>query len=121
MKFNLHRPCADCPFRKDVAFYLRDARRLEIAESLSHDGTFVCHKTTDGDWSDEGEYTPTGNEVHCAGALLVMVKGDELRNNYMMRLAIFYGWLDPEKLDTSAPVFDSLDGFIKGEPNHANT
>ncbi len=116
MKFNLHRPCADCPFRRDIAFYLRTKRRQEIAHSLRHDGTFACHKTTDGEWSDDGKYTYTGNEQHCAGALIVMGKQDELRDNAPIRIAVFVGWLDPDQLDQTAPVFDSLDDFIKGEP-----
>lgn len=42
------RPCANCPFRRDVWPFLRAARVREIYEAAKQRGEhFVCHKTVD--------------------------------------------------------------------------
>lgn len=114
--FALTTPCVDCPFRKDIAFYLTPKRRREIAEHLRHDGTFQCHKTTDGEWDDQGIYHPTDNEIHCAGALLVLLKSGELAANWRLRTAVGWQLLDLDALDQTAQVFATLDDFIEGNP-----
>lgn len=111
MNFKLTSPCANCPFRTDINFYLRPGRREEIVEALRNDQIFACHKTLDGEWDDEGRYAITGTESHCAGALIVMKKSNELADNYMYRMAQVVGIFDPEKLNMGAPVEDSLELF----------
>lgn len=53
MKFDLKKPCKDCPFIKGTKMILRKGRMEEIAESTKHDlNIFPCHKTTDGKRED---------------------------------------------------------------------
>lgn len=79
-------PCADCPFRTDVKFFLGEGRREEIANSLLHDKLFGCHKTTAFD--DDGNYTWTEKERPCAGAsfFIKSVTGSYY-SNLMFRLS----------------------------------
>lgn len=118
MHFDMTQPCKDCPFRNDITFYLHPARRQEIATALLFgDSTFACHKTVDyGRWEDEDteEYTHSGDEHHCAGALIVLTKSDRLWWNKLFRLARLFGWLDPKKLNLEAPVFGSMEEFVDG-------
>lgn len=120
MKFYMHSPCADCPFRNDIAFYLHSERRQEIADALLYgDSTFACHKTVDySRWSDEEteDYRHDGTEQHCAGALIVMAKSDQLWANKMVRLAAAFGLFDETALNMDAPVVDSMREFVEGEP-----
>ncbi len=116
MKFNLHKPCTDCPFRKDIAFFLPEARRQEIANSLRNDQVFQCHKTSSGEWDDDFNYYPTGDEIHCAGALIIMQKNGEIGANWPLRFAVGLGILNVDALDLGAPVFGTLDEFITGDP-----
>lgn len=121
MEFKLKSPCNNCPFLKSPYFYLRPEFREEIAESLLHDKSFPCHKTVnyenfDTVENEEGEeeqvYDPSGKEQHCAGALIVMVKGRELWDNFLFRLSHLANLFDPGKLDMSANVYDSLEEFV---------
>lgn len=119
MNFNLKRPCASCPFRTDIAFPLADERRASIAESLQHgDQTFACHNTVnydDGHWNyDTGEYTNSGDESHCAGALIVMAKSGQLWANVMIRMAKAFGWFDETELHLHVKTFGSLEEFCDG-------
>ena len=64
----LCRSCADCPFRKDVQFYLSPERRTEIFWSLAVMGeSFTCHKLNSFD--DSGEAVVGPKSQHCAGAM----------------------------------------------------
>jgi hypothetical protein len=104
-KFAIKRPCDNCPFRKDVHFYLRPGRWREIVDSLLHDQTFVCHKTIDyGEWEEEGEFVPDNHNLHCAGALIMLHRSGHLLDNYLFRLAIMLEMLDPEELDKECDV-----------------
>ena len=106
MNFNRIAPCGDCPFRSDIKFNLCPDRRKEIVKELVHnDKTFACHKTVDYDaWEAEDEYQPTGNESHCAGALIAMKRAGVIWHNWRLRLAKMSGLLDDGKLRMSAPV-----------------
>lgn len=106
MNFNRVAPCGDCPFRSDIEFHLHPNRRKEIANDLVHnDKTFACHKTVDYDvWAGDGEYQATGNESHCAGALISMKKGGTLWHNWRLRFAKGIGLFDDNNLRMSAPV-----------------
>lgn len=111
MSYKLTRPCAHCPFRSDIAPYLMAARVREIERGLER-GEFSCHETLDDDaWQDddegEPEYNPSGQEEHCAGALILLEKLD--RPSQMMRIAERLGLYDRRKLDMNAPVFDSFE------------
>ena len=103
MKFNLKKPCKQCPFsRGSIDGWLGEDRAEEIINSISdQDGSFTCHKT-DRDKSKEAE--------HCAGALILLEKVD--MPNQLMRISERLGIYDRFKLDFEANVFDDLDEFI---------
>jgi hypothetical protein len=106
MKFDLTRPCDDCPFRNGIQRYLRPERILEIVMALEQK-TFACHKTVYAPQPREpnGQF---GKKIrqHCGGALVVMAKGGHF--GAMQQVAARLGWFDPEKLDLNAPVFANL-------------
>jgi hypothetical protein len=105
--YALTSPCANCPFRNDIRPYLRPERVREIEASLEQ-AEFPCHKTTDlSDDSSEEEYVRTGNESHCAGALILLEKLEQ--PSQMMRICERLGIYDRRKLDMVAPVFDTFD------------
>lgn len=112
MKFDLKKPCRDCPFRSDIAGYLTKARVHEIIESISRgQKTFSCHKTNDTSGSETVE---TRNSQHCAGAMIFLEKNGA--PNQMMRIAERLGMYDHTKLHMDAPVFDNASDMIAAQP-----
>lgn len=89
--FRLKKPCSNCPFRKEGAIELSEGRLKGIVDHLleNDSSSFHCHKTVNsklgGDFDDEGEYHPSGNEVMCAGAAAYLMK--QGRPTIGMRLA----------------------------------
>ncbi len=114
MKFDLTKPCPQCPFRTDcLKGWLGRGRAKEIAAGVT-DGqaTFSCHKTTEhGDDEEDGHHYPGRDEQHCAGALILLEKIG--RPNQMMRISERLGFYDRTKLDMDAPVFDTTAEFIR--------
>lgn len=121
MKFDLVRPCANCPFRKDCqAGWLGQARASEISNDVLLGGmTFACHETTtfDEEAGYDAEYRPTGEEQHCAGALILIERLGT--PHQMVQIADRLGLYDPDKMHPSAAnlVFETADDFIA---HHAN-
>lgn len=112
MKYDLTKPCKDCPFRKDIRAYLNPERAQEICESIIDDQqTFSCHKFNGFD--DDGVTIEGERAQHCAGAMIFLEKID--RPNQMMRIAERLGMYDRTKLQMDAPVFESPDEFIKAQ------
>ena len=110
MKYDLKRPCADCPFRSDIRAYLHPDRAREIGEGLLyHNYSFSCHKTT----TSVGKDNHDKNAQHCAGALIFCEKNE--RPHQMMRIAERIGMYDYKKLDMESPMFDTLDDFIDAQ------
>lgn len=72
MKYELTKPCNNCPFRSDKLFPLKPGRVKEILDSLMRRGEFPCHKTTQHD--DDGNYVKTETEQHCVGVLILLEK-----------------------------------------------
>jgi len=113
MKFDLVRPCAQCPFRRDVAPFLTVGRVVELEDALvRQQQTFACHKTVDYD-NESDEHDEDGepidfsdDEQHCAGAMILLEKLD--KPNQMMRIAERIGRYDREKLDMNAPVYSTF-------------
>ena len=103
MKFNLKKPCKQCPFSRDCLIGWLGADRAEaIITNIADNGqTFTCHKT-DRDKSKEAE--------HCAGALILLEKTG--RHNQLMRISERLGIYDRFKLDLESNVFDCVDEFI---------
>lgn len=108
--YALTKPCSSCPFRNDIRPFLRKDRVRQIEQSLVQ-SEFHCHLTAEHD--DEGEQMHTGNEVHCAGALILMEKMG--RPSQMMRISERLGMYDRTKLDMNAPVFNSFREMIKAQ------
>jgi hypothetical protein len=119
MKFNLHRPCAKCPFRNDIPPYLTPDRVLELQAAIESAGkVFTCHQTLDPEQRDDetGDYLGGQKDAHCAGALILLEKafdsdsgGHGCRVNQMARIAVRLGVFDPSKLDLDAPVYGSFE------------
>jgi hypothetical protein len=117
MYFDLKTPCKGCPFRTDCRpHWLSRARAFEIAQSIQKRGhTFPCHKTTEHDEDDN--FVRTGNEQHCAGALLVLMQDGGLMSNQMLRIAANLRLFQPKFYTPEAPavplVFSSFKLFIQ--------
>jgi hypothetical protein len=115
MKFNLVRPCRDCPFRTDVKPYLSAARAREIVDSITlQQATFACHKTVDySDPEDDEPRAPKAEEQHCAGATILLERLD--RPNQMMRISERLGLYNRRKLDMDAPVYRTPTAFVRAQ------
>jgi len=103
MKYNLKKPCGQCPFRRSSPSpWLTRGRVEEITrDCVMGDSTFTCHKTTD---------TPT--EQHCAGALIMEEKLNP-GGNRMTRIARMYGMFGgDEELKDKEDIFDSIEEMI---------
>lgn len=117
----LKRPCAHCPFRRDLPGFLRKSRALEIADGLARHGDFACHETIEygDDEDDEEDGTAKGvvtpRSQHCAGALILLLKIG--RPNILMRLRMLSGEFHPDECDMEAPVFDTLEEFVRHHIN----
>lgn len=106
MRFDLKKPCSNCPFLRIGGVRLLPARVREIAGMmLSPQGsTFACHKTTTED--DEGESIPSGDSSHCAGALIFAeVNGNATQ---MMRIAERLGLYKADRLMKNKTVVKSV-------------
>jgi hypothetical protein len=66
--------CDDCPFgnskaQRHMRNSLAEGRFDEICQSVWQGAFFACHKTTNGEEDDEGEYHYNGKEKQCKGSL----------------------------------------------------
>lgn len=104
MKYDLRKPCDNCPFRNDIQPYIRPERVEEIVGAA-----FACHKTTKHD--DDGEHIENDKEQHCAGSLILHEKMEQ--PHQMMRICERIGFYDRTKLDMDAPVYDSVEEMIE--------
>lgn len=97
MKFNLRKPCKDCPFipGSSTNTTLDEGRLDDIVEDLRNDYSFTCHKTLD---------LPDREQQHCAGALIFLEK--ENNPNQMMRWMERIGHYDRHKLDMDVDIID---------------
>jgi hypothetical protein len=74
MKFDLKKPCAACPFRKDaVPSWLGNYTPQGVVDSIKADQPFFCHHDVenkigydDPDWQEKA----MESAQHCAGALI---------------------------------------------------
>ena len=96
-RYNLKRPCKNCPFRSDdtrIRFSCRE--RAEEIENSAYRNGFPCHLSADLQEDDrygepEGSWTPWPG-----------IDNDE---DLLTRLA--------GQIDLNAPVFDDVDAFLK--------
>lgn len=102
----LKRPCANCPFRTDVAPYLRPERITEIERSVIREQQdFPCHKTVDYSDGNEGRWE-RNRTTRCAGMTILCEKLE--RPTQMMRIDERLGFYDRTLMDMEAPVFDTF-------------
>lgn len=106
IRFDLKRPCKDCPFLHETSVIMSPERRKEIADSLLAVGApFPCHKTLD---YTESERPPLDeNSQFCAGALLSLAKDCLLMAALYPRLAAIMGNFVPDDL-----VWDAISDVI---------
>lgn len=102
MKYELVRPCKDCPFLRSSG-YLTKARARQIATEVISERTFTCHKTNVID--EDGGVRETRDSQHCAGALIFAEKLG--RPNQMMRTAERLGMYDASRLDMTADIYST--------------
>ncbi|WP_103109486.1 hypothetical protein [Brevibacillus reuszeri] len=97
MKFDLYKPCKDCPFIKGSAtnITLAEGRLDEIKRDIENDMSFICHKSLS---------LPKNEQQHCAGALIYLERQDN--PNQMMRIAERLGVYDRFKLKMDADIVD---------------
>lgn len=111
-KFDLKRPCKNCPFRRAPFFFLTPERVEEIAETNAF---FYCHNTIDYSREDDNEeqddetFVPSGDESVCAGFL--MVHKNQGTANQMMRISERLGMLDLRKFKNTSGVYDSFEEY----------
>jgi hypothetical protein len=99
MKFDLKKPCANCPFLKtDGAVRLRADRVREIHNTVtgSQGGSFPCHKTVSDEEREEEWLGPQPDWQWCAGALIYALKQES--PNQLMRIALRLNIMDAEGL-----------------------
>ncbi|MFS0815372.1 hypothetical protein ABC382_00190 [Lysinibacillus sp. 1P01SD] len=96
MKFDLRKPCQDCPFVKGSStnISLAEGRIKGIIDDITYEDTsFTCHKTLGYD----GKKVP---QQHCAGAMIYLERiGAEGRPNQIMRIAERMGWYKRSNLE----------------------
>ncbi|MFE5321605.1 hypothetical protein ACFQ88_23145 [Paenibacillus sp. NPDC056579] len=99
MKFNLKKPCRDCPFLhgSSTNVTLAEGRLEGIARDLMSGLSFPCHKTLD---------LKSTNREHCAGALLYLER--EERPNQIMRIAERLGLYDHTKLEQCSSLIEPI-------------
>lgn len=107
MRFEVRKPCSNCPFRNDkpeLKGWLGKERAQEIADLfMKHEKVFPCHKHLNAG--------PTNRQA-CAGALFMI---ENLKpNNFLIRFAIAQNMYKPEKLNLSKKdlVFKSVEEFV---------
>lgn len=112
--FDLIRPCAHCPFRRDIPGFLYGDRMQQIMNDLLNGQSFHCHETVEDNEDDENGSdgpTVTSESQHCAGASILLEKLD--RPNQMMRICERLRMYDRTKLVMTSPVFDSVDEGVE--------
>lgn len=122
MKFDMTRPCADCPFLRDRRFPLHPGRVRDIGGMMlePRGGVFPCHKTVDYDRlreaeeedEEDGFLSPDPGQQHCAGALAFALKNNNMTQ--MMRIEARTGW-DPDAVEAASAglVWDDLREWLK--------
>lgn len=114
MKFDLKRPCSQCPFRTDILPFLRPDRVKEIClELLINQGTFSCHKTNEmlDDEQGEGITVETQDSQHCAGAVIFLEQ--QSKPNQLMRVAERLGSYNAASMELDVDVYLNTEEMVK--------
>lgn len=115
--YGMTTPCAHCPFRTDVPPFIKAVRVRQIQRSLER-GEFPCHKTTEPD-DAEGSPQSSADEIHCAGALILMEKSRCV--GQMQLMAKRCGMYDPTQLNLDAPVYATFDEMYEAHKAAENS
>lgn len=109
MRWDLKKPCDNCPFRREGFVPLRADRIEEITDMLldPRGGTFACHKTTVPNEDEDGGMRTDASSAHCAGALIFADKNGIMAQ--MARIAGRLGLFNPDKLQDRDAVFDTIE------------
>lgn len=112
MRFDLKKPCGNCPFKSEGGIRLHPGRAQDIGEMMeSFDGgSFTCHKTSKHD--GEGEAYTANDSQHCAGALIYAMKKDNFTQS--MRLAERLRIWDPNILEGFDEIIDDWEEMSDG-------
>ncbi len=116
MRFDLTRPCGNCPFRSDKPFHLRPERVRGILGGARGGNkwwpadSFPCHRTIE--YTDDDTIVPETAQ-QCAGVMAILHR--ENRPNTAMQLAERLGLWNPATLDPDAPFYQSTEDAIKGQ------
>ena len=116
MRFDLTRPCGNCPFRSDRPFHLNPERVRGILGGDRHGQwwpaeSFPCHKSII--YTDDGETITPDSAQQCAGVMGILHR--ENRPNTAMQLAERLGLWSPKSLDQTAPFYESTAAAIRGQ------
>jgi hypothetical protein len=113
LRFDLKKPCNDCPFRKDAKWHGGVFKDLIKYFDLSKKKELVhtCHKTDPRSDSPEGQKY-TGELQHCAGLLLMMHQNQRLIGPFQMAAWLKKQW-DRDAMDTSVKVFKNMKEMVK--------
>ncbi|WP_144472957.1 hypothetical protein [Bacillus pumilus] len=95
MRFDIKKPCVDCPFLEDSrTFKTLSKNRLKgIIKDIRDDSSFTCHKTLE---------LPSAEQQHCGGALIFLER--EESPNQIMRIAERIGLYDHHSIDMNCEV-----------------
>jgi hypothetical protein len=113
MRFDLKKPCKNCPFSKaETRIKFANRERAEEIEETAYRNGFPCHKSADFDEDEEyGGYVFGRNTQHCAGSLAMHINEGESctpgtgnDEDLFDRLA--------QRLDLDA-AFESIDAFLE--------
>ena len=107
MRYDLKKPCDECPFLREGGVRLTRERIKEIAGMMlsANGGHFPCHKTTGVAGNCDGK-----NEQHCAGALIFAEKNGT--TTQMMRIAERLGMYDASQLVGKERVFCGINEML---------
>lgn len=105
IKFGLHYPCSDCPFRKSNGIrFLGEERTREITSYVTDEPgkSFPCHKTLD---------SKPANRSYCAGSLVFMEKVNP-DHPQLYQILHRIGVYQPDLLKGHNEVFDSVEDMV---------
>jgi hypothetical protein len=112
----MKKPCKHCPFLVANNQMLTPGRRQDLLNGLTRDRDFPCHETVD--YSGESGGRITADSRRCTGAAIFMENAFKssggMLANVSFRMAARFGEIDRDKLDLNAPVFRSVESWLRG-------
>lgn len=114
MRFDLQKPCRNCPFRTDetaIRFACRE--RAEEIENSAYRNGFPCHLSGEiDDDADDAGYEFGPNTQHCAGAMIMYLNRGGSGNVVFERLSAKQQGRLEDRLDFDAPVYENETAFL---------